>query len=107
MNSVNVGPYGDAIMQELIPEVEERFRVIAEPYARLLSGASTGGWEALALQIFHPDFFGGTWAYCPDPVTFTDVESIDIYRDATRSTSSTTGVAWSPRTRARRTGRSG
>ena len=82
VNSVNVGPYGDAIMQELIPEVEERFRVIAEPYARLLSGASTGGWEALALQIFHPDFFGGTWAYCPDPVTFTDVESIDTYRDA-------------------------
>ena len=81
VNSVNVGPYGDAIMQELIPEVEERFRVITEPYARLLSGASTGGWEALVLQIFHPDFFGGTWTYCPDPVTFTDVEGINIYRD--------------------------
>ena len=81
VNSVNVGPYGDAIMQELIPEVERRFRVISEPYARLLSGGSTGGWEALALQIFHPDFFGGTWAYCPDPVTFTDVERINIYRD--------------------------
>ena len=81
VNSVNVGPYGDAIMQELIPEVERRFRVISEPDARLLSGGSTGGWEALALQIFHPDFFGGTWAYCPDPVTFTDVERINIYRD--------------------------
>ena len=81
VNSVNVGPYGDAIMQELIPEVERRFRVISGPYARLLSGGSTGGWEALALQIFHPDFFGGTWAYCPDPVTFTDVERINIYRD--------------------------
>ena len=81
VNSVNVGPYGDAILQELIPEVERRFRVISEPYARLLSGGSTGGWEALALQIFHPDFFGGTWAYCPDPVTFTDVERINIYRD--------------------------
>ena len=81
VNSVNVGPYGDAIMQELIPEVERRFRVISEPYARLLSGGSTGGWEALALQIFHPDFFGGTWADCPDPVTFTDVERINIYRD--------------------------
>ena len=81
VNSVNVGPYGDAIMQELIPEVERRFRVISEPYARLLSGGSTGGWQALALQIFHPDFFGGTWAYCPDPVTFTDVERINIYRD--------------------------
>ncbi|MBL8982304.1 MAG: hypothetical protein JNL26_08965, partial [Gemmatimonadetes bacterium] len=28
VNSVNVGPYGDAIMQELIPEVEKRYRII-------------------------------------------------------------------------------
>ena len=81
VNSVNVGPYGDAIMEELIPEIERRFRVIDEPWGRLLSGGSTGGWEALALQIFHPDDFGGTWAYCPDPVTFSNVESIDIYND--------------------------
>ena len=81
VNSVNVGPYGDAVMQELIPEVERRFRVIDQPWGRLLSGGSTGGWEALALQIFHPDEFGGTWAYCPDPVSFSNVESIDIYND--------------------------
>ena len=81
VNSVNVGPYGDAIMQELIPEVEKRFRIIREPYARLLSGGSTGGWEAAALQIFHPDFFGAAYAYCPDSVTFTDVEGINIYED--------------------------
>jgi len=55
--------------------------VIREPYARILSGGSTGGWEALALQIFHPDFFGGAWAYCPDSVTFTDVEGINVYKD--------------------------
>ncbi len=82
VNSVNVGPYGDAIMQELIPEVEKRFRTIAEPWARWLTGGSTGGWESLALQIFHPDFFGGTWSYCPDPVTFTNVEGYNIYEDA-------------------------
>ena len=81
VNSVNVGPYGDALMNELIPEVERRFRTIREPWARWLSGGSTGGWEALALQIFQPDFFGGTWAYCPDPVTFTDVEGINAYKD--------------------------
>jgi len=81
VNSVNVGPYGDAIMQELIPEVERRYRAIREPYARTLSGGSTGGWESLALQIFQPDFFGGTWSSCPDPVTFTDVEGINIYQD--------------------------
>ncbi len=81
VNSVNVGPYGDAILQELIPEVERRFRIIGEPRARLLDGGSTGGWESLALQVFHPDFFGGVWSYCPDPVTFTNVEGIDIYED--------------------------
>ena len=81
VNTPNVGPYGDALMQELIPEVEKRFRVIREPWARVLSGGSTGGWEALALQVLHPDFFGGTWAYCPDSVTFTDVEGINVYQD--------------------------
>lgn len=81
VNSVNVGPYGDAILQELIPEIEKRFRTIEQPYARVLTGGSTGGWEALAMQIFHPEFFGGTFAYAPDPVTFTNVEGINIYED--------------------------
>jgi Putative esterase len=81
VNSVNVGPYGDAIMNELIPEVEKRFRVLRQPYARILSGGSTGGWEAAALQIFHPDFFGAAFSYCPDSVTFTDVEGVNIYED--------------------------
>jgi hypothetical protein len=81
VNSVNVGPYGDAIMNELIPEIERRFRVIDEPWARVLTGGSTGGWEALALQIFYPDFFGGAWSYCSDPVDFHDVEQINVYED--------------------------
>ena len=81
VNTVNMGPYGDAIMNELIPEIEKRYRVIREPWARWLSGGSTGGWESLALQIFHPDFFGGTWSSCPDPVTFTDVEGVNMYKD--------------------------
>lgn len=81
VNSVNVGPYGDALTRELIPEIEKRFRVMREPWARLLDGGSTGGWQALALQIFYPDFFGGTWSYCPDSVTFTDVEGINVYED--------------------------
>jgi len=81
VNSVNVGPYGDAIHQELIPEIERRFRIIKQPWARVLSGGSTGGWEALALQVYYPDFYGGTWAYCPDSVDFSDVEGINVYQD--------------------------
>ncbi|HTX35989.1 MAG TPA: alpha/beta hydrolase-fold protein [Bryobacteraceae bacterium] len=81
VNSANVGPYGDAIHQELIPEIEKRFRIIRQPWARILSGGSTGGWEALALEVFYPDFYGGTWSYCPDSVDFSDVEGIDVYKD--------------------------
>jgi hypothetical protein len=82
VNSPNVGPYGDAIMQELIPYIESHFRVIREPWARLLSGGSTGGWESFALQVYHPEFFGGTYTYCPDPLTFSDVEGVNLYKDA-------------------------
>ncbi len=81
VNSVNNGPYGDAIHKELIPEIERQFRVIAEPYARVLTGGSTGGWEAFALQVFYPDFYGGTWAFAPDPLDFRNVEGINIYED--------------------------
>jgi hypothetical protein len=81
VNSPNVGPYDDALMQELIPAVEKQFRVISEPYARVVSGGSTGGWISAYLQIFHPAFFGGAWCSCPDAVTFSDVEGVNFYQD--------------------------
>lgn len=82
VNSENNGPYGDAIIQELIPEIEKNFRVLREPRGRFLSGGSTGGWIALALQVFYPDFFGGCWASCPDPVDFRYHQIVNIYDDA-------------------------
>lgn len=81
VNSANNGPYGDAIHQELIPEIERRFRAIRKPWARVLTGGSTGGWEAAALQIFYPDFYGGAWVFAPDPLDFRNVEGINIYTD--------------------------
>ncbi len=80
VNSANNGPYGDAVTEELIPHVEERFRAGGSPGARVLDGGSTGGWVALALQIFYPDFFGGAWASCPDSVDFRAFQLLDIYR---------------------------
>ena len=68
-------------MQELIPYVESHFRIIAKPYARVLSGGSTGGWESLALQLYHPDFFGGTWTAFPDPIDFRDYGLVNAYTD--------------------------
>ena len=81
VNSSNQGPYGDAIMQELIPYLETHFRIIGQPWARVLTGGSTGGWESLALQVLHPDFFGGTWTFFPDPIDFHRYQLVDIYQD--------------------------
>ncbi|HWZ60395.1 MAG TPA: alpha/beta hydrolase-fold protein [Gemmatimonadaceae bacterium] len=81
VNSANNGPYGDAILQELIPYLESHFRMIAKPYARVLTGGSTGGWESIALQIYHPDVFGGTWTLYPDPVDFRHYDMVDAYAD--------------------------
>jgi len=81
VNSVNNGPYGDALLTELIPYLEEHFRMIRAPWARLLTGGSTGGWEALALQVYHPEFFGGTWVLYPDPVDLRAYELVNAYTD--------------------------
>lgn len=81
VNSANNGSYGDAITRELIPYVEKKFRAIGQPYARVLEGGSTGGWVSLALQVFYPDFFNGTWSFCPDGVDFRGFQLIDIYKD--------------------------
>ncbi len=81
VNSENLGPYGDAIMHELLPLVEERFRGIGEGWARFTYGGSTGGWEAAAAQIFYPDELNGAFIACPDPVDFRAFTLLDIYED--------------------------
>jgi hypothetical protein len=81
VNSANNGPYGDAIMYELIPEIERRFRGIGQGWARFTYGGSTGGWEAMAVQMFYPDLFNGAWVACPDPISFRHYTVVDIYKD--------------------------
>jgi len=81
VNSANLGPYGDAIMHELLPHVEERFRCIGEGWSRFTYGGSTGGWEALAVQIMYPDDFNGCFAACPDPIDFRAYTVLNIYED--------------------------
>ena len=81
VNSANIGPYGDAITYELIPYIEEKFRGIGEGWARFLYGGSTGGWEALAAQMFYPDEYNGCFAACPDPIDFRAYCLVNIYED--------------------------
>ena len=81
VNSANLGPYGDAITYELIPEIEKRFRGIGQGWARFMYGGSTGGWEVLAAQVFYPDEYNGCYSACPDPIDFRHYTSFNIYED--------------------------
>jgi hypothetical protein len=81
VNSENVGPYGDAITEELIPYVEKQYRGIGQGWARSVYGGSTGGWESLASQVFYPDFYNGAWVFCPDVVDFRSYGTANVYED--------------------------
>ena len=81
VNSANLGPYGDAINYELIPEIEKRFRGIGAGWARFLYGGSTGGWEALATKVFYPDRYNAAFVACPDPIDFRAYTVINLYED--------------------------
>jgi hypothetical protein len=81
VDSANVGPYGSAINDELIPHIEKTYRGIGQGWARATFGGSTGGWEALATQVFYPDSYNGAYSACPDPVDFHAYQNIDLYND--------------------------
>jgi hypothetical protein len=81
VNSASQGPYGDAITYELIPYIEEQFRGIGEGWSRFLYGGSTGGWEALAVQVKYPEEYNGCFAACPDPIDFRAYCLTNIYED--------------------------
>ena len=79
IDSDNTGPYAQAIMTELIPAIEEQFRIIRSTYARVVTGKDSGGRAALALQLQHADFFGGAWIFHPWPFNFEHWSSLNIY----------------------------
>lgn len=81
VDSANVGPYGSAINEELIPAIEQKYRGIGQGWARATFGGSTGGWESLATQVFYPDMYNGTYTACPDPVDFHAYQNVDLYTD--------------------------
>lgn len=78
-NSENNGPWGDALTQELIPEIEKIYRCNA---ARLLTGHSSGGWTVLWLQTHYPEVFTACWSSSPDPVDFRNFQQINLYADS-------------------------
>jgi S-formylglutathione hydrolase FrmB len=79
-DSANNGPCGRALVEELAPHIEAKFRGVGRPEARFVTGHSSGGWSSLWLQVAYPDSFGGVWSTAPDPVDFRDFVGIDLTR---------------------------
>jgi pimeloyl-ACP methyl ester carboxylesterase len=78
-DSVNNGPWGQALTAELIPQLESQYKIDARANGRFLTGHSSGGWATLWLQTRYPKIFGGTWSTSPDPSDFHDFSAIDLY----------------------------
>jgi S-formylglutathione hydrolase FrmB len=81
LDSDNSGPYGHALIHELIPLIESKYRGTSITETRFVDGCSTGGWVSLALQIFYPEHFNGTFSYSPDGIDFENYQLINIYQD--------------------------
>lgn len=78
-DGVNNGPLGEALVEEVIPALEAKYRMDAKPSGRFLTGHSSGGWFALWAIVRYPQLFGGSWATAPDPVDFHDFLGVDLY----------------------------
>lgn len=55
--TVGADKYESYILQELIPDVDHRFRTIAERRGRAVAGLSMGGYGALKFGLKHPELF--------------------------------------------------
>jgi hypothetical protein len=79
VNTANLGPYGDAINDELIPHIDDTFHTIRAPYARIQDGGSTGGWISFASMVYRPDLFGACFSSYPDSLDFHRLQNIELY----------------------------
>ncbi len=93
-DSVNNGPWGEALVRELIPDLERRFRMDARTNGRFTFGHSSGGWAALSMQILYPATFGGAFATSPDPADFRDFMGPDLYAPGVNMYRRPDGSAW-------------
>ena len=82
MDSENSGPYGEALINELIPHIESKYRGTDDATTRFVDGCSTGGWVSLGLQLYYPDVFNGVFSYSPDAIEFENYQLINIYKDS-------------------------
>ena len=77
-DSTSIGPWGEALVRELIPALEAEFGGAGAEH-RYVTGVSSGGWSSFWLQVAYPDEFAGCWSHVPDPIDFHDFQQINLY----------------------------
>lgn len=75
------GPWGKALIEELMPFVQKNFRGSADPRLNFLTGQSTGGYSVVWLALNYPGMFGGAWSTSPDPLDFSNFIGVNLYKD--------------------------
>jgi S-formylglutathione hydrolase FrmB len=73
------GPWGKALVEEVIPYIQKNYRATNDPQKTFVMGQSSGGYPALWLLLNYPKAFGGGWAVSPDPVDFSNFTGINLY----------------------------
>jgi S-formylglutathione hydrolase FrmB len=66
IDSPGTGRYGDYLCDEVVPFVDARYRTLAEPAHRGLTGKSSGGYGAMVVPMLRPDVFGGLATHSGD-----------------------------------------
>lgn len=66
VDSPAIGNYATYVADELVREIDQRYRTVAKPEARGLFGKSSGGFGAFHLATRFPDRFGGVVSHAGD-----------------------------------------
>ncbi|MET0770821.1 MAG: alpha/beta hydrolase-fold protein [Solirubrobacteraceae bacterium] len=66
VDSPGTGNYHSYLCDEVVPFVDARYRTLAEPAHRGISGKSSGGFGAMITPMLRPDLFGGLASHAGD-----------------------------------------
>jgi enterochelin esterase-like enzyme len=66
LDSPATGAYMSHLVEELVPEIDRRYRTIPVREARAVVGKSSGGFGALVLALEHPEIFGACASHSGD-----------------------------------------
>jgi hypothetical protein len=66
IDSTGTGRYCEYLCDEVVSFVDARYRTLAEPAHRGLTGKSSGGYGAMVVPMLRPDVFGGLATHAGD-----------------------------------------